>query len=514
MRYCILILLVIGSTSKLLAQAGILDSTFGIDGKDTIVFNPNDWTYATSVAIQPDNRILVSGTDYRYLLTRLTYNGLIDSTFGKRTASLGGGATYIVLQPDGKVIQSGGSSLGIAMVPYNNDGTFDSSFAVNGLAIASFGNNNESGYKALIQPDGKILQTGYYDTTPDYPDFALVRWNSDGTLDNTFGNGGKVLTDFNNRQDVIWGIALQPDGKIVAAGVSSSMDFPIDAKFALARYNIDGSLDNTFGANGKVIPQDTMRSFINDICILPDGRILAAGGIFDLSFDGTHSKLLRFKANGQIDSSFGDNGQILGLNPKGVIPQELALQQDGKIVLAGGGDYDSFNNWFSFGVERYNADGSLDSSFGTSGLALVDLSYGNGNNLVNDMEIAPDGKIVLVGNTEYEPYEYCFAIVRFLSGLNVGIINLNSGNLPLLIYPNPIHCDATFQYTLTDDEQITISLFDMRGSKMKNFIINEERDKGNHLEELDFGKSLTSGNYILSISNGTHSQAIKIIVAK
>jgi uncharacterized delta-60 repeat protein len=248
---------------------GQLDPSFGHGGK---VLSRDD--QATDVAIQPDGKIVVISYDRR--LVRYTIRGVLDANFGT-----GGvvhtiiGASALALQKDGNIVVAGGGvgptdSGDVAVARYTTDGRLDTSFGDGGTALANFGadpeGNNEGSSEwasaVAIQADGKIVAAGSTDVRgvrcggaigSICDDFALARFNADGTLDTTFGKGGKVVTGFLNRlgsaasSSNAEAVGIQADGKVVAAGLGNGYDF------ALARYNTSGRLDGTFGRRGKVL---------------------------------------------------------------------------------------------------------------------------------------------------------------------------------------------------------------------------------------------------------------------
>lgn len=251
-------------SAQLQAQtAGSLDPTFDTDGKVTTDFAAGaDLAYA--VARQADGKIIAAGTaffgTYDFGLVRYNTNGSLDTTFdadGKVTTNFGTGAdaaNAVAVQPDGKIVAAGLVGLGnnvynFALARYNTDGTLDTTFDTDGKVTTAIGSIDDRIYAIALQPNGKIVVAGFAYTGSSY-DFALARYNTDGSLDATFGNGGKVTTPFGTGSDDAYAIALQPDGKIVAAGVATIAGSGFD--FALARYNIDGSLDTTFDGDGKV----------------------------------------------------------------------------------------------------------------------------------------------------------------------------------------------------------------------------------------------------------------------
>ena len=334
------------------AADGDLDPSFGIGGLITTDFL-NSLDEAHAVAIQSDGRIVVAGT----------------------TSAVG--------------------DFDFALARYNPDGSLDSTFGVGGKAATDFANTDDIAFGVAIQNDGKIVVVGSSDTGPTFSDFALARYNADGSLDPSFGVGGKVLTDFENAYDTAFGVAIQSDGKIVVAGRAfTSATF---GDFALVRYNLDGSLDSSFGLGGKVIT-DFADDYdqANAVTIQSDGKIVVAGFVFDGSSSSAPPRfgLARYDADGSLDVSFGSDGKVMtDFAREDSAALAVTLQHDGKIVAAGSAF--NTNTFLDFALSRYNADGSLDASFGSGGRVTTDIA--DNYDEVNGVAIQSDGKIVVTG---------------------------------------------------------------------------------------------------------------------
>lgn len=305
--------------------------------------------------------------------------GSLDTSFakdGKFIFDLGGNdfAEALVVQPDGKLLAAGFGNGDFGLLRLNADGSKDSGFGTEGKVITEFGDYAKAEALAL-QSDGKILVAGVTRLAKEY-DFALVRYTSSGKLDTTFGNAGKLSTDLGGR-DEAYAIAVQADGKIVVAGYTTSTA----ADFALARYLSDGTLDSSFAKGGKLIIDLGGNEGIWALALQSDRKIVVAG---------FGAVLARFNADGSLDTGFGTKGKVI-LNA-GFGVRALALQSDGKILLAGGQDISDFD----FVMQRYSADGSLDSSFGEAGTVLTD--FGKEDDAYA-MMLQADGKIVLVGRS-------------------------------------------------------------------------------------------------------------------
>jgi uncharacterized delta-60 repeat protein len=284
----------------------------------------------------------------------------------------------------------------------------DPTFGDSGVVTTNLGYVPGANYAqdvAAIQADGKTVVVGYSNS-----DFALVRYNADGSLDNSFGSGGKVTTDFGGSSDQAFGVAVDADGKIVVAGYSYQGNAQ-QYDFAVARYNTDGSLDATFGTDGKAtVDFDGDYDWGQDVAIQADGKIVLAGYVRDSS--GYYDfGLSRLNTDGTLDTSFGGDGTVTtdfaGNNDSAYA---VAIDGDGKIVVAG----DSRTGYYyDFAAARYNPDGSLDTSFDVDGKVTTD--FDGSADRAFDVAIASDGNVVLAGSSYQGPTYTDFALVRYLS---------------------------------------------------------------------------------------------------
>jgi uncharacterized delta-60 repeat protein len=256
------------------------------------------------------------------------------------------------------------------------------------------------GTSVVIQSDGKIVVGGNTFSFNTGTDFALARYNADGSLDASFGAGGKVITDVAvNGNDFLAGLALQSDGKIIAAGSSIPLG-PDGSNFAVVRYDTNGVLDPTFGTGGIAsIDFGSAREIGRAVALQLDGKIVV-GGETTTDFRPQFA-LARYNVDGTADATFGTGGfsttsfspdmntQIFG----------IGIQADDRIVAAGTTFVQNVPGNGDFGVARYNADGSLDTTFGTNGLTITDFSVSS--DAVTGMTIQLDGKIIVVGSTTF-----------------------------------------------------------------------------------------------------------------
>lgn len=399
------------------SQPGTLDSTFAGRG----------WTYtdfAKSNNLSESGLQVLRQTDGSYILllnaasgtvlTRYLSDGTLDKSYGMEGFSQVGGLSPVgaALQSDGKIVVAGSRYTSVwkadfALIRYNGDGSIDTGFGTGGVATTDFYGSSDEPRDMALQPDGKIVVAGYASGLQGN-DFALARYYPDGALDRSFGSGGKVTTDF-GAYDYAVAVALQPDGKIVVAGTSSGEAEPV---FALARYNPDGSLDPGLDGDGKLTSGAGEGRVAGALALQSDGK-LVVGGFAMIVATGNDFVLARYNSDGSPDNSFGGDGQVVtdffGSWDYG---SSMVLQTDGKIVVAGSAGNPGTNST-GFALARYGADGSLDNSFGAEGKVFTGFLGQDGAGFVSLQE---DGKLVVIGTTEYpDSYISDFALARYNS---------------------------------------------------------------------------------------------------
>ncbi len=335
---------------------GSLDSSFGAGGKVTVGVGVST-DEAHAVTIQSDGKILVAGNSHNgssmdFAVIRLNTDGSLDTDFsgdGKVMVDFAGSTEdvqSVIVQSDGKIIVGGTSNSLFAMIRINTDGILDESFGTLGRVTTDATAASDSGYSLALQTDGKILLAGAGNNN-----FVLARYNSNGSVDTSFGLSGKVETDLAGGFDVARSVIVQSDGTILVSGYGSS-------DFALMRFTSGGLLDANFGVNGKVQTDISGSDLALEMVLQPDGKIILGG--YNGSFNIT---LVRYNADGSLDTSFGSNGKVTTTISSGSFIEGLAVRPDGRI-LAGvtatvGGNRD-------FGIISYLPDGSIDPLFNTS----------------------------------------------------------------------------------------------------------------------------------------------------
>lgn len=443
-------------------QEGYLDNDFDADGLATSTVFGNGACLARAVAVQPDGKILLAGIaddvdgNAGLALMRFLPDGTPDNGFGNSALpgisdnplGFGDVARAMVLQSDGNIVIGGGSSdqSGFSLRGYTAEGGYNNSFGNipggGGSTYTYFGGFTQL-HAMAGHADGKIVAAGQSDYSGG-ADFALVRYTAAGVEDNTFSFDGKVTADFSNGSDVAYAVAVQADGKIVAAGHSSG-------KMALVRFRPDGNLDQAFGIGGKVTTAIGQEAYIADLAVQPDGKIVAAG--FSLVDQVPQFTLVRYLPNGQLDTLFGNKG-IASL-PQGSF-SALVLQPDGKIVAAGA--YIP-NAWAV--VFRFLADGSLDPAFGGNGQSnyVFDAEF-------TDLALQADGKILAAGYTPTGGQSQ-FALARYLATFSVGAANPNRAGRENLIYPNPVAAGASFEFELEQAAPVSLEIVNSLGQMLR-----------------------------------------------
>ena len=375
--------------------------------------------FGNSVAAQRDGKIVVAGyatvgRGDQFALVRYNSDGSLDTSLnssGKLTTAVGTGTCKsegVALQGDGKIVVAGYSfnaagQCSFTVLRYRTDGSLDATFADSGKVTTSIGGKNDSAESVVMQSDGKIVVAGYSFIDSNNNDFAVVRYNPNGTLDPSFNETGKATADFGAR-DLGRSVAIHRDGRIVVAGYTTT---ETKEECALACFKANGSLDTSFNGTGKVTTNfgGDGNAEGQSVAMQIDGKIIVVG--FATVAAVQQFAVARYNADGTLDTSFGGTGRVVtavgisGSNAAGV-----ALQKDGKIVVAGYAVNNS-GRVYDFACLRYNADGSLDQSFGDHGKVTTDVGDGKASSLA-----VQDNKIIVAGSA-YDGDNNEFAVVRY-----------------------------------------------------------------------------------------------------
>jgi len=341
---------------------------------------------AYGAAIQSDGKLVVAGEiDLGFGVARYNPDGALDPSFsedGWVTTDLGGSGYYaqdLVIDAHGRIVAAGvtfaeDTGRDFILFRYLPNGSLDGAFGGDGMVTTDLG-SDETATAVAIQEDGKIVAAG---ETGGGLGFAICRYMSKGAPDEGFGSGGCVVTDFDGT-GTAWALVLQEDGKVLAAGTSGD-------NFALARFEVDGSPDLTFGTGGKV--EDDFLGHAYAVALQSDSKIVVAGD----EATADVFAVARYESNGAPDTGFGEDGVVFTPFVGRAVAFGVVVQDNGKIVAGGYGAH-------HFALARYMSDGSLDPSFGSAGTVTTDFGSEDGVDSGYALVLQADGKLVLAGRT-------------------------------------------------------------------------------------------------------------------
>ncbi len=360
----------------------------------------------------------------------------------------------LILQPDGKIVAPGskvvlpdGTST-LIYFRYLPDGSPDPEFGTNGISEIDLGYLNQNASYLELLPDGKILGAGTVFSGGDGYENLIVRLNPDGTLDDTFGDGGSTLFNYGSPNQSVTDLEVTADGRILVAGYVEDVNGNAELNFAIARFNSDGSLDESFGDDGyRILDWGNSSNWGYTIDIQPDGKILFAGVKNDI-----FRKLLIFRLNedGSTDSDFGVNGAVVIDDDEVTIPS-IAVQSNGTALISG------------------------------------------------------------QGNTHVSEDKPAFYIARMLLDLDVGTLESSTTNSELLFYPNPIKDHTVLEYELLKDQDVEATIYTSDGTLVGICLPKSRQTAGKHQAPLQIAPGLKAGNYLLKITTDDVVKTVKFI---
>ncbi|CAB5115094.1 hypothetical protein D3OALGA1CA_2213 [Olavius algarvensis associated proteobacterium Delta 3] len=449
-----------------LESDGDLDATFGTGGVSTVSISSGTSDAARTVAIQGDGKIVAAGIAGRgssnadFGLARWNTSGNLDPTFGSGGklrlpfSNVEDGAEGVAIQPDGKIVVAGFRAKGtvnaeFALARLDTDGSLDTSFGSDGRVDTAFSNLNDAAFGVVLQPDGKIVAAGLKAEGNLNGEFAVARYLGDtGGLDTSFGSDGTgtVTTDINGGDDEGSGLALQSNGDIVVAGLSETTPTSNIFHFPVATYDRNGILRFEVSS-----PNLSNNDRGQAVAVQSDGKILVAG-ITGEGSGNSDFMLARYNANGSADTTFGGGDGMVAtdFDTRDDRAYAVAIQEDGKIVVAGNA-LDNTSGQTEIAVARYLVDGTLDPDFDTDGrvMTFVPGSSGDGAFAV---VIQPDGAIVVAGESD-DGSDRNFALVRYLTG---GAPDPAFGTIGIVTSDFDSMDDQALGLVLQDNEKIIV----------------------------------------------------------
>lgn len=437
--------------------------------------------------------------------------GSLDSSFaasGKAIASYGAteAGNAVAVMPNGKIVVAGTTnvlgSTDFAVLRYNANGTLDTTFDGDGGVISDLGAASvDVATCVAVQPDGKILVGGHTTAESATSDFVVVRYNVDGSLDNFFGGDGKVVYNHSGDPEEGRAIKVQSDGKIVLAGISHIGNKP---DFAIIRFLSDGTLDSTFDGGGYaefIIGINDEEEAANAIAIQPDGKYVLAGYVFNgLSNDFA---VIRLNSNGSVDNSFNGNGRRSVNFGNDDRANAVVIQPDGKILLGGswtGGASD-------FALVRLNPNGTFDNTFSGDGMANAAFSptgFGAAE-FANAMALQPDGRIILAGYTNQFDVGDDFGLMRFTAA---GLLDPSfDGDGKLTTTFTPGEVDIAKAIAIQPDGRVVVA-----GTTDGDFAVVRYNTRTRTDARIGSKSSATSGNDVYN--NSGAGQSLDVVLKK
>lgn len=501
------------------AADGDLDVTFGASGLVMTDFGSGT-AFGYGVALQSDGRIVAvgqSGNDFA--LARYDTNGNLDATFGafgRVATDFAGGLDSgrgVAIQSDGKIVAAGYTSSSFALSRYNPDGTLDATFGAGGKVVTSFFGLLDRAFAVAVQSDAKIVVAGFAIDLTGHSNFAVARYNSNGSLDAGFGTGGKFTYQFTGVSDAADALTIQPDGKLLVGGRAGN-------QWGVIRVLANGSgLDPVFNGSGQVtmFTGDANTAGAGEVLVQPDGAIVGVGVTVDATKDFA---LARFSPVGALDVTGFDaplGSATLDFAGGADSGQSGALEGDGKVVAVGVATVGAHTD---FALARYNTNGTSDAGFHGTGKVTTD--FAGLDDMANAVAIQGDGRIVAVG-TASTATGTDFALARYLGGsstlgVDPGARGPADGVLALApAWPNPARGGVWISYTLPGEGQANLAVVDVSGRLVRT-LVHERLAAGSHSVRWDgltsSGATAQTGLYFYVLETSGRSLTRRIALVR
>ncbi|MBF0695204.1 MAG: T9SS type A sorting domain-containing protein [Flavobacterium sp.] len=507
------------------AQNLTTDNAFGQNGH-TITSIKNRQASIASLGLQSNKKIIACGSAFdgssnQLVLTRYSTDGLLDKSFGTAGRVVLPIGTYMQYESNSVHILKNNSILvaatdgaksdqHIVLLKFHPNGSQDRNFGKNGIARVNLPQKSVASSIA-VQSDGKIIVGGKIseEYSLDYTDFLVGRFLPNGSPDESFGVNGFTMINFGtttNRhvvsEDVVHSLKIQPDGKIIAAGFTFAEPSNSTSDFAMLRLNFDGSPDTTFGKNGRVITNFGRGEIAESIQLADDGKILLSG-IYYYNDDASQKICLaKYNSDGTLDTNFGINGKVVNdFNNDANSGFAFAshLQPDGKLIVGGYVDNTSVDLF----LQRFNADGTPDVSFGFDGQLTIDRGADETANVIFPLA---DGSLLLGGGSR-RGSKRDFLLTKVKTHLKS---NFKFGADSFSVSPNPFKKYIDVEFNMIQNEPIVIEVRDALGNNVTSVVPEKIGGKGGVSERINFPDTLSAGMYYLNISAGDRVSTVRI----
>lgn len=505
-------------------SAGALDLTFNGTGTRTEGVGAK-LVEGRAVALQTDGRILVAGRGGAprapFELVRCLPDGGLDAAFGAGGVAAGvvmGAATpsALLVQPDGRILVAGAVDSGFdtpaVVARYLADGQLDPGFGTGGIVTIEGDDLRAYAGALALQPDGKIVVAGGMYVRDGlgggFTELMVVRLNANGTVDGSFGSGGRRLV---LAADAASGVAVDANNRIVVA-------CPLDGQFGVYRFTPGGALDPTFGGYGWAQTPVGTAAFPSALLLQPDGRIVVAG-TSTYGF-GDNFTLARYEDNGTLDAGFGSGGivvrdLILGTDRA----YALARQADGRLLVGGTLTTVAFSEGYflpdpQFALAAFLPDGAIDTGYGSGGLVTLDLG-GQTADVAYDLVLDPQGRALLAGTAEG-----LIGLARLTAGATSGAPEPGAGGATLRLgppMPNPLRRGTRLALELSAPGRVTVSILDVSGRLVRH-LVDAEWAAGSHALAWDGaddrGRAVANGVYFLALATPEGRATRRLVVAR
>jgi uncharacterized delta-60 repeat protein len=520
--HCLFIFLT--SLSLRAQSASTLDSSFATNGIYQANIGQRD--VIVDMVRLPNGRVFAAGyieSDQQssFAVFRFKPDGTLDPAFGQGGVAqfaVPGSSTNIAsclaLTADGSIIVGGHTRPNnsydedFVLLRFTSTGSLDESFGTDGLVTKNIGFQDHVTALA-IDAGQKIVVAGTAQFgTGNTSQIVLARFVSNGNWDLDFGSNGHTITSIGTDRDVATSVAIQPDGKLVVAGATTFNGW---SDVAILRYHTDGLLDTDFGDDGLLAASLSATGDAALKCVIqPDGRILTAGYAYN-NANRPELALFRCTADGDPDVEFGDAGIVRApVGSLSSMAEALAVRPDGKILV--GGTTLVTATKYDVALRQFHPDGLIDSSFGTNGVLRTDIN-GRHDGL-SDLELQADGKVLVSATTANDSSRTNLALLRYLTDLNVGIVEAAASLAHPLVYPNPVSAGVlTIGYELPGASSVAIELYDTAG-RLLGTLARADRAAGVQQQSFELPAGLTGGTYLLNVRTARGNAVVRIAVSR